>query len=258
MNGKTFDVVVIGAGANGLVASCRLAKAGRRVLLLDRSDTPGGTGSVVEFAPGFRAAPLSVDPGWVPPKLARGLGLSGLEPAAVDAPLTVWTGPGAYLTLSRDPSRAAAAIAAHSKNDAEKWGRFTAQLRSFASLLEALYQTPAPDVVLASLGDLLPLVGVGRKFRGLGKRDMIGFLRTLPMSVWELLDDWFSFGPLKAAVAAGGVQDIQQGPRSGGTGFVCCITSSVRRPGPYAAASPGKSDPGRSPRRPCAPRSNLA
>ncbi len=40
------------------------------------------------------------------------------------------------------------------------------------------------------------------------------------MSVWELLDDWFECEPLKAAVAAGGVLDHQQGPRSGGTGFV--------------------------------------
>src|SRR2546427_8559221 len=49
---------------------------------------------------------------------------------------------------------------------------------------------------------------------------MIEFLRTLPMSVWELMDDWFESAPLKAAVAAGGIQDFQQGPRSGGTGYV--------------------------------------
>jgi phytoene dehydrogenase-like protein len=64
------------------------------------------------------------------------------------------------------------------------------------------------------------LVSVGRKFRSLGKEGMIELLRTLPMSVWELLDDWFESPALKAAVATGGVQDVQQGPRSGGTGFV--------------------------------------
>jgi hypothetical protein len=65
-----------------------------------------------------------------------------------------------------------------------------------------------------------PLLGLGRKFRALGPQDMIEFLRTLPLSVWELLDDWFECAPLKAGVAAGGIQDFQQGPRSGGTGFV--------------------------------------
>jgi len=192
MRSADFDVIVIGSGANGLVASSRLAKAGRRVLLLERSDTPGGSGSVVEFAPGFRAAPLGVDPGWLPPKIAQGLGLSGLEPVAVDTPLSVWTGSGAFLTLSRDPSQAAAAIGAHSKDDAAKWGRFTTQLRNLARFLEVLYQTPAPDVDVASLGELLPLLMLGRKFRALGKRDMIEFMRTLPMSAWELVDDWFT------------------------------------------------------------------
>jgi phytoene dehydrogenase-like protein len=120
MTTKSFDVIVIGCGANGLVASCRLAKAGRRVLTLERSETAGGSGSVVEFAAGFRAAPLGVDPGWLPPKIAEALGLTGFEPVATDTPLSVATEPGAFLTLSRDPSRAAAAIAVHSKDDAAK------------------------------------------------------------------------------------------------------------------------------------------
>src|SRR5262245_33754386 len=106
MTARAFDVVVIGGGANGLVASCRLAKAGRRVVLLERSDAAGGTGRIVEFAPGFRAAPLGIDPGWLPPKIAQSLGLTGLDPVATDTPLSVLTAPGAFLTLSRDPSRA--------------------------------------------------------------------------------------------------------------------------------------------------------
>ncbi len=220
MTRPAFDVIVIGCGANGLVAASRLGQAGRRVLLLERSETPGGQGAVVEFTPGFRAAPLGIDPGWVPPKIAAGLGLSGLAPVASDTALTVVSGSGAFLTLSRDPARAASAIGVHSKDDAAKWGSFTTQLRNLAGFLEVLYQTPAPDVDVHSLGELLPLLGLGRKFRALGRRDMIEFMRTLPMSAWELVDDWFTFGPLKAAVAAGGIQDLQQGPRSGGTGFV--------------------------------------
>jgi phytoene dehydrogenase-like protein len=243
MTERAVDVIVIGAGANGLVASCRLAKAGRRVLLLERSDTPGGSGSVVEFAPGFRAAPLGVDPGWLPPKIAHGLGLTGLEPVAVDTPLSVWTGSGAFLTLSRDPSQAAAAIGAHSKDDAAKWERFTTQLRSLAGFLEVLYQTSAPDVDVASLGEWFPLLALGRKFRALGKRDMIEFMRTLPMSAWELVDDWFTYGPLKAAVAAGGVQDFQQGPRSGGTGFVLLHHLVGARAGSLRGRVPWQSGP---------------
>jgi phytoene dehydrogenase-like protein len=216
---KAHDVVVIGAGANGLVAAARLATSGLRVLLLDRAETTGGQGAIVEFAPGFRAAPLGLDAGWLPPAVARGVGLA-LARDEGEAPLSVAIEPGAFLTLSRDARRAAEAIRAHSTTDAAKWPAFTSRLHSLAGFLEALYQTPAPDVGLTSIGDLPALLGLGLKYRGLGREGMIEFLRTLPLSVWELLDDWFESTPLKAAVATGGIQDYRQGPRSGGTGYV--------------------------------------
>ncbi len=215
-----YDVVVVGAGANGLTAAGMLGRAGMRVLLIERDGALGGQGRLIEFAPGFRAAPLGLDPGWLPPPVAAGLGIEGPERVSADAGVSVAIEPGSFLTLSRDPRRAAEAIAAHSPSDASKWPEFTARLRTLAGFLESLYMTPAPDISASSLGELLPLVGLGRKFRALGRRDMIEFLRTLPLSVWELLDDWFTSAPLKAAVAPGGILDHQQGPRSGGTGFV--------------------------------------
>ena len=215
-----FDAVVIGAGANGLVAATVLGRAGLKVLLLERGETTGGQGRLVEFASGFRAAPLGLDSGWVPPVVARTLGLNTLDRAPLESPLTVILEPGRALTLSRDVARASDAIRSHSAGDAAKWPAFTARLRKLAGFLEVLYQTPAPDIDARSVGEILPLLRVGVRFRALGREDMIEFLRTLPLSVWELLDDWFESAPLKAAVAAGGVQDLQQGPRSGGTGFV--------------------------------------
>jgi phytoene dehydrogenase-like protein len=83
-----------------------------------------------------------------------------------------------------------------------------------------LYQHPAPDVATTSIGDLATMIGIGRKFRALGRDDMTEVLRVLPMSVQDLLDDEFESVALKAAVGAGGVRDIRQGPRSGGTTFV--------------------------------------
>ena len=218
--GVSYDVIVIGAGANGLVAATKLGQAGLRVLLLERDQSLGGQGRVIEFAPGFRAAPLGTDPGWLPPRIARALGLEGLERAASDAPLSVVTDSDSVLTLSCDAARAAEAIRVHSSSDAAKWPAFTARLRALAGFLETLYQTSAPDIDASLLDELFTMLSLGRKFRALGARDMIEFLRTLPLSVWELLDDWFECAPLKAAVAAGGIQNHQQGPRSGGTGFV--------------------------------------
>jgi phytoene dehydrogenase-like protein len=215
-----YDVIVIGGGANGLVAAAGLGRGGLRVLLLERDEALGGEGRLVEFAPGFRAAPLGVDAGWLPDPIASALGIGNLPRAAGDADIAVAVEPGKFLALSRDAGRAAEAIAAHSPADAAKWPEFTARMRKLTGFLEALYQAPAPDISASSLGELWPLLGLGRKFRALGRRDMVEFLRTLPLSVWELLDDWFESAPLKAAVAPGGIQDHQQGPRSGGTGFV--------------------------------------
>jgi len=220
MTAGRLDVVVIGGGANGLVAAAVLGRAGLRVVLVESGETLGGQARVVEFAPGFRAAPLGHDPGWLPPAVARALGLEPPEAPATDGSLAVPVSAGRFLVLPSDSARAAEAIRPHSAADASRWPAFTARLHRLAGFLGALYQTPAPDVDAQSLDEWLPLLGIAARFRGLGRADMIEFLRTLPMSVWELLDDSFECAPLKAAVAAGGGRDHQQGPRSGGTGFV--------------------------------------
>ena len=214
-----YDAIVIGAGSNGLVAAAALGKAGRRVLIVERAEEIGGQRRTSEFAPGFRV-PLSVDTGWLPPTVARGLGLPslGLTTPSVGASVA---GDGQALPLSAEPRRAADAIRRHSPRDAQRWASFTERLGRLAGFLEALYQLPSADIdATMSLGELAPLVGLGRKFRALGRADMIELLRVLPMSLQDLLDDWFEGSLVKAAVGAAGIRDIRQGPRSGGTSFV--------------------------------------
>lgn len=216
----TPDAVIIGGGVNSLVAAACLAKAGQKVLLLERSPAVGGQCRLAEFAPGFRADPLGQDAGWLPPAVARELGLAGVTRVVPDPTVVVPSGEGEWLPLPRNAARAAEQIRRYSTRDAAAWPAFTTLLARFAGLLESLYVLPAPDIDTTSLGELFPLLGVARKLRGLGRKDMIEFLRTVPMSVQEFLDDRFEFGPLKAAVGAVGVTNIRQGPRSGGTAFV--------------------------------------
>ena len=219
---KELDAIVIGAGANGLVAATTLGKAGRRVLVVDSGDAIGGPSRAFEFAPGFRAAPLGLDAGWLPPAVARaiGMGIGDLVDTEPSIGVTV-AGESEPLSLACDPRQAAERIRRLSPRDAERWPEFVAKLRALAGFLEALYQLPPPDLDAGlSLGELGPLLGLGRKFRSLGRDDMTELLRVLPMSVQDLADEWFENELVKAAIAAGGVRDIRQGPRSGGTSYV--------------------------------------
>ncbi|MGH7618447.1 MAG: phytoene desaturase family protein [Gemmatimonadaceae bacterium] len=212
-----FDAVVIGAGANGLTAALAFARAGRRVLVVDASDGVGGQARTIEFAPGFRA-PLNADTGWLPPSVAQGVGIA--IPATAPAISISVAHDGGFTSLATDAAGAASAIREHSSRDAGRWPAFTARLAKLSAFLGALYQSPPPDLGATSLSELASLLGLGRKFRALGRDDMTELLRVLPMSIQDLLEDELETPWLRAAVGAGGIRDIRQGPRSGGTSFV--------------------------------------
>jgi len=215
---ESFDTIVIGAGANGLVTAAVLGKAGRKVLLLERAEEVGGQARVEEFAPGFRVGSLSADAGWVPPSVIKGLDVK-LDLVTPELPLSV-VSPIGSLSLAKDLVRMSETLRPHSKTDADRWPGFATRIHRVAGFLEALYQLPAIDIATTSTRELVALLGLGRRFRSLGREDMTEVLRILPMSIQELLDDWFETPLLKAALGVGGVRDLRQGPRSGGTAFV--------------------------------------
>jgi phytoene dehydrogenase-like protein len=213
---RVFDSIVIGGSADGLVAATVLARSGATVLLVEAQPELGGTFREIEFAPGFRAAPLAPDLGHVDAEVLRATG--AVLPAAVTPdPVIVSLGEGEPLQLRRSVATTTDGLKRHSARDAEAWSAFIARMHALAGFLRELYRMAPPQIDAAGFDDFLALLKLGRKYRGLGRADMVELLRALPMPLADLLDDWFESERLKGALAALGVADLCQGPLSGGT-----------------------------------------
>lgn len=216
------DVVVVGAGINGLATAAYLARGGKKVLVLEQRAVIGGLCATEEIHPGFRANICIDDAGWVPPIVLKELGLAGhgFTPTLAPVSLTIPIAGSAPLVITPDMSATAAAIRPHSARDAAKWPDFCAFVARLSGFMEALYAIRAPAVESNAPADLIALLGLGRRLRGLGKRGMIDLIRTIPMPIADVLDEWFENESLKGALSTIGVLNVQHGPQSGGTALV--------------------------------------
>lgn len=213
---RIFDSIVIGGGADGLVAATMLARSGSTVLLLEAQAELGGTFREIEFAPGFRAAPLAPDLGHIDAEVLHATGAM-LPGAVTPDPVTIALGDGEPLLLRRSIAATVESLKGHSAKDAAVWPAFAARMQALAGFLAELYRGAPPQLETTGLADYLTRAKLGLKFRGLGRTGMVELLRSLPMPLADLLDDWFESDRLKGVLAALGVADLCQGPASGGT-----------------------------------------
>ena len=201
-----MSAVVIGTGVNELVCAHYLARSGRRVLVLD----PG---------PGDQDS--SCEEGWVPAHIVRQLDLErrGLKIDCPDPWIEAPLPGGGRLQLWQDMARSVDAIRRVSPADAAQWPVFCERMHRLARLLEGLYIEAPPDLMGRDPADLWGVAQLALRVRRLGRQGIEDFARALPMSVADLLDDWFESDALKGALAAAGIMQLRQGPRSGGTTY---------------------------------------
>jgi phytoene dehydrogenase-like protein len=233
------DVIVIGAGLNGLVAANYLAKAGKRVLVLERRAIVGGQAATETFGDGFKVDTLHAG-GQLRPDIVSDLDLErhGL-PKSTSEPLISVLPDGRQLRLSADDDeRTLASIRAISARDAEKWPKFVAFMREAAGFLDAAYRTPMPRLPHVSLSEGMPLAQLGLKLRQLGARNMFRVIRMLPMSALELTEEWFESDTMRAAIGAVAVHGATLGPMSAGSGYTL-MHNWLNRGGPGNARVEG-------------------
>lgn len=216
----THDVIVIGAGLNGLVAANYLAKAGKRVLVLERRELAGGQATTETLRDGFKVDALHAG-GQLRPDIVSDLDLTrhGL-PAVTSDSLISLLPDGRQLRLSaKSDAETLASISAMSGKDADRWPEFVSFMNEAAAFLDAAYRTPMPRLPHVSLGEGLPLAQLGMKLRGLGPRGMFRVIRMLPMSALELTEEWFESEAMRAAIGAIAIHSSTLGPMSAGSGY---------------------------------------
>jgi len=216
-----YDVIVIGAGHNGLVAAASLAKAGKRVLVVEQRQTIGGAASTEPVFPGYQVDTGARDAGLFLPEIAAELNLEARGLRWLESPVLVYAPQpdGRSLTLWRDTRRSVAEIAAFSQTDAERYPKFLQEVSHFTRVLKRMMTVTPHSLPDLHAGELLPCLPAALNLKSLGDQEIMEFMRVLAMPVADFLDEWFESDALKGAIAAGSVMGGFQGPRTSGPTF---------------------------------------
>jgi len=216
-----YDVIVIGAGHNGLTHAAYLAKAGKKVLVLERRHIIGGAAVTEEIYPGFKYSVCSYVVSLLRPEVIRELELArhGLEVIPLDCTFTPLPD-GNYLARWSDHAQTRRELMRHSLTDAEAYDQFGKLMHQMAMAVKPLLAMVPPDPTSLNPRELFKLLRLGRHFRKLGTHLLYDLTKLMTMSSADYLGEWFETEPLKATMSASGIIGTFLGPRSPGTAYV--------------------------------------
>lgn len=218
---QRYDVIVIGAGHNGLTHAAYLAKAGKKVLVLERRHVIGGAAVTEEIYPGFKYSVCSYVVSLLRPEVIRELDLArfGLEVIPLDCTFTPLPD-GNYLARWNDHAQTRREIMRHSLTDAEAYEQFGKLMHQIAMAVKPLLAMVPPDPTSLNPRELFKLLRLARHFRKAGTHLLYDMTKLMTMSSADYLGEWFETEALKATMAASGIIGTLLGPRSPGTAYV--------------------------------------
>ena len=216
-----YDAIIIGGGHNGLVNAAYLARAGKKVLVLERRHVLGGAAVTEEIFPGFKFSVCSYVVSLLRPEIIRDLDLPrhGLEILPLDGTFTPMPS-GDYLWRVNDHGKTHREIARHSRLDAEAYDEFGRAMLNMCRFAKPMLAMSPPDPASLDVRELAKLLGIGRRFREMSYEDKYNQVQLFTMSAVDFLDQWFETDVLKATMSASGIIGTFLGVRSPGTAYV--------------------------------------